>query len=57
MMLFTDGACEPDRDGQLQGTIGGVLLGCEPRRFFFFAYGLALVTVARLSSAAASPIA
>ena len=56
MLLFTDGACEPRR-GEVEGTIGGVLLDPASGLFLFFGGRLAPAAMAHLGAMAANPIA
>ena len=57
ILLFTDGAVEPDKAGALEGSIGGVLLDPVDRTYRYFGGTLSPEVMKALAAESANPIA
>ena len=54
--VFTDGACEPSPTGELEGTIGGVLLDVPNGKYEYFVATIRPEMMERLQRLSANPI-
>ena len=54
--VFTDGACEPSPTGELEGTIGGVLLDVPSGKYEYFMATIRPDVMQRLQHLSANPI-